>query len=146
MNRRQLAALVVAALTVCVVAAGTGGFTSVEADRLVSVTVADDAEAYLGYQSASPVEVNDSTGSLALVVTNRFDESVTVTAATTHDDVQVTPSSDSVAPGESLQVSLACSGPTASGTVDVPVTLVAEGTSVSVEMERTVSGVELDCP
>lgn len=92
MNRKQTLALLTAALLVTSAVAGTGAFSSISADRDVSVTVTNDANAFLGLEPAegtNGVYATEQNGQLQL----RFDgtgtnaEGLNPNATTSFDDV-----------------------------------------------------------
>ena len=121
MDRRWVYAtlLVFAALLIL----GTGGFSAMSADRGVSVTVAGDEEAYLGYSDTC------ENGTLEITLTNQFDEELTDVSITVAKEEE--PLSD-LGPGDSETVEFNVSE---SGGHDV--TVDASGSGVSVELDRT---------
>jgi hypothetical protein len=136
--RHWLLALAVGALVATTVG-GTGAVSSASLDRGVSVSVAPPEDAYLGLSeplvSAVP---DDDTRADLLVVTNRLNERVELTAEVTEanpgggpnvTDVSVV---SALGPGDSGPVSadLACGS---NATEAVTVTVDAVGTGVRVE-------------
>ncbi|MFW6003313.1 MAG: hypothetical protein ACOCPT_02720 [Halanaeroarchaeum sp.] len=79
MNGRKALSLALAGIAVVTLAFGTGAFTSVSAERGVSVSVADDDSAYVGYES-SDVTVSDGDNVELVTVTNRFQGDLNVTS------------------------------------------------------------------
>jgi hypothetical protein len=141
MTSRRVA-LVVAALAVTALATGTFGFTGVDAERGLSVAVADDDEAFLGLEPG-PL---DHCGEQRLVtVTNRFEAAVTVDVSVVGtSDVRVgavgTPDG-AVGPGESAHVSVRLQPDeetaTDGGDGTVTVRIHAAGEGVESAMTRT---------
>lgn len=72
------------ALAVVLLAAQTGAFSAIAADRDVQVTVVDDQSAYLGVET-DPVSVpgNTTTSATLATVTNRFGSSIDVSVTVT---------------------------------------------------------------
>jgi len=81
MNKIKASALVLLLLTGSGVMFGSSGFTGVSADRSVSVEVANDNHAFVGYQSADRT-VQDNTTIALVTVENRFSNSVDVSNVT----------------------------------------------------------------
>ena len=71
MNGRKFVSLVLAGAAVLTLAFGSGAFTSVSAERGVSVAVVSDENAYVGYES-SDVVVTDGESVDLVTVENRF--------------------------------------------------------------------------
>ncbi|WP_117369489.1 hypothetical protein [Natrarchaeobaculum sulfurireducens] len=69
MNRRTFV-LGLGAASASTVALGTGAFTSVEAERDVSVELAEDANAYLGLESQSEYAIGDTDGTIEIDFTS----------------------------------------------------------------------------
>ena len=120
---------------------GSGAFSSARADRNVNVGVAEDDEAFVGYSSENrrvPMELDD--GRVPLVtVTNRFAESVSVTAEIVEGAEYVSlieSDSDDVDPGNSVdiygEIDLESLDPDEA--IDVSVTVEIEGTGVSADI------------
>lgn len=70
-------AVALGALAFVLVAVGTGGYSSMAADRAVSIDVVDDDEAFLGVERAVVTDTENSTV-VSLAVTNRLSTDVTV--------------------------------------------------------------------
>ena len=82
MGKLKLASIVFAFAAVSLVV-GAGAFSSVSADRGVEVSVVDDDEAMLGIEDGPHAFPNGNEDRELLTVTNRFAQSVTVTARIT---------------------------------------------------------------
>lgn len=77
--------LAVAAALAVAATVGSGGFTSVAADRGVSVAVADDGEAFLGVDTRD-LSVDNGNHHVTLIdLTNRFPGEPTVESVRVHD-------------------------------------------------------------
>ena len=154
MRRAATAGLAIAAL---LLVSTTGGFTSVGADRGLSVAVADDDEAYLGIETTDPTLANGRHDGVVLAtVTNRLpgpltDVDVRVTGATGGQPPKLLPQGnpDVTAPA-TLDVSeqgvvtadLACSaagGGAHTVTWDLHIEASAEGATVELTRPVTVT-------
>lgn len=125
MNRRWVyaALLVFAALLIL----GTGGFSAMSADRGVSVAVADDEEAYVGYEATCDGP------DLEITITNQFDSELTDGSVTVGgEQVSLLDDEESIGPGETETVTF---NGVDSGS-DVTVTV--EGEGISAELDRAV--------
>jgi len=130
---------------------GSMGFSSVAADRGVSVAVADDDSALVGYDSET-VRVTGNERVDLVEVTNRLpsEASVTnVTVATSGDDDNVAISNVSkptLDPGEAAAVAADVHCP---GNRDVPITVSvtvdAEGVTADISGDTTTRSFTLDC-
>jgi hypothetical protein len=136
--RHWLLALAVAGIVGTSVGA-TGAFSAVAADRGVSVSVAPPEDAYLGLSEPLVSTVpDDDTRADLLVVTNRLNERVELTAEVTEANPDGGPNVTNLSvvsalgPGDSGPVSadLACGS---NATEAVTVTVDAVGTGVRVE-------------
>jgi hypothetical protein len=150
MKRRHLI-LLLGGVSSGAMSVGTGAFSSVEADRGVSVNVVDDEDAYLGLEVENRIA---TVGRRAEVVeiTNSFaaDLSLNVTVDETNEVVESVAVGDEgpgdefaldLAPGESEPVSITCGQvESASFTLDFS----GETDGASVEKTRTFD--EIDCP
>lgn len=131
-----LSVVVVIAFTV-----GTGGFSSMTADRGVSIAVADDENAYLGIETDEPDAVRanalaneDGRETTLLTLTNRFSSAVTI-------DARVPDAGDGLAITdiETLTLSGGDSGTMAATvTCDTPV-----DREVTVEINASGTGIEV---
>ncbi|MWV65732.1 hypothetical protein GRS48_13005 [Halorubrum sp. JWXQ-INN 858] len=118
---------------------GTGAFSSAEAKRGVSVGVADDDSAFVGYVASDrtvPEDENDD-GTLDLVtVTNRFRNEITVTEVELGDGDDVL--ADVYFPEEAFEtggkrtITATVDGIDPGDTVDVEVTVTVEGVDAGV--------------
>jgi len=118
---------------------GSGAFSSARADRNVNVGVAEDDEAFVGYSSENrrvPMDLTDDDRVPLVTVTNRFAESVSVTADVEGDVSLIEPDSDDVGPGNSVdiygEIDLESLDPDEA--IDVSVTVEIEGTGVSADI------------
>lgn len=128
MNRRWVYGAVLALAVASLL--GTGGFSTISADRGVSVAVTGNDNAYLGY------EANCHDGTLNITITNRFDETLTdgsVTIAGNETELS------EIESGENVTVTFNVSG---SGNQAInagdPVTVEVSGAGISAELDRTV--------
>ena len=119
---------------------GSGAFSSARADRNVNVDVEEDDGAFVGYSSQDrtvPMDLTDDDRVPLVTVTNRFAESVSVTAEIVEGDVSlIEPDSDDVGPGNSVdiygEIDLESLDPDEA--IDVSVTVEIEGTGVSADI------------
>lgn len=132
-QRRELL-LVVAVVTALAVTLGTGGVSSISADRGVDVAVAEDDHAYLGFEQNATQVKNDTT-TLEVTVRNQFPAQTSL--------------SQVVVATNGTTVDLAENGRFESGTssthtfqsvpCDETVTVTASSSDVDVQFERAVS-------
>ncbi|CQH61778.1 uncharacterized protein HHUB_3544 [Halobacterium hubeiense] len=86
MNGSRVASIVLALAAVSVLATGTLGFTSVSAERGVSVSVVDSESAYVGVTACAPTHSENETGNgsgagsadVYVTVTNQYSTPVVV--------------------------------------------------------------------
>jgi hypothetical protein len=88
--------LLVLALSALAIAGGSGAFSTISADRPVSVGVADDENAYLGIEEASagPATVGDAVELLTL--TNQFSQTIDVEVTSTDDRLGIVAADETV--------------------------------------------------
>lgn len=77
--------LILALFVLATVITGTAGYSAIQAERSVDVTVADDEDAYLAVENTNDSITNGSTSSV-LRVTNQFGREVDLTV----DDIETT--------------------------------------------------------
>ncbi|MFC7165626.1 hypothetical protein [Halospeciosus flavus] len=102
---------VLAVAAVSALAVGSGGFSSVSADRIVEVNVVESQNAYVGVlacekANATSNATKNGTNPVRITVTNRYTEAITVVAI--HDDRGTTipqKTKASLRPGESQHFS-----------------------------------------
>lgn len=130
-------------VTLAVVAAaglifGTGGFTAMSADRGVDVNVADDENAYLGYELTTETTTvnNSSTVTAEATYRNGFDGELTLEVTVIVDGSEVNSETKILSPGseEVIGVTRSCSP---GETVDVAFEASGRGPGISVSMGRT---------
>ncbi|MFW5905544.1 MAG: hypothetical protein ACOCUO_01710 [archaeon] len=139
MNGRKALSLALAGVAVLTLAFGSGAFTSVSAERGVSVAVVGDDEAFVGYNS-SDVVVEGGEEAELVTVTNRFAGAIEIEEATLESDGIVDESDlvvddSSIGPGETASIawdSPDCSALTAS---TVATTVEVAGTGVWAEID-----------
>lgn len=149
MSKLRVASVVVLVVASTGLMFGSMGFSSVAADRGVSVAVADDDSALVGYDTGT-VQVTGNERVDLVTVTNRLssEASVTnVTVTTGADDVTVSSvSKPTLDPGESEAVAADIHCP---GNRDVPVTVSVtvegEGVTAAISGDTTTRSFELDC-
>ncbi|QSG06150.1 hypothetical protein [Halapricum desulfuricans] len=105
---------------------GTGGFSAMSADRGVSVSVADDEEAYLGYDDTC------ENGTLKVTITNQFDDRLTDVSITVDGEQKDLPEDAEIEAAKQWTATF-----NVSGTNSRDVTVEASGPGVSVELDRT---------
>lgn len=111
---------------------GAGSFDSISTERGVQVEVADDRNAYLGIADTDPVEAVEGGPSVAVMALfDNFPGDATLESAETPTDAPVTVESA----GLSEDVTVRCKRPAEKA---VPVTLVATGDGVRVDVTETV--------
>lgn len=73
-NSLRVLGIALLAVAVCLAIVGTGGFSSTAADRSVTVEVAEDESAYVGYDSPEEISIdaNESETVRLVILTNRF--------------------------------------------------------------------------
>lgn len=123
-----------------VLTAGTGAFSNMQAERGVAVSVANDRNAYVGYQSDNQTLPDDSddSGRVTLVtVTNRFKQNVRIADAVLEEGAnsvtEVHIPDTEITPGDSAEIT-ATSALNPGDTVEIAVTVSVEGTGVAAEV------------
>ena len=120
---------------------GTAGFSAIDADRGIEVSVVDDESAYLGVETVDPVVENES--STVAVYENGFDAeldefSVQVIPTDPSVDATVTDAPESLDAGESAPVDVVVESEDADlDSVGLQLEVTASGDGVSVETSRT---------
>ncbi|MDH5018892.1 hypothetical protein [Halobacterium rubrum] len=147
MNKLKLASIVLAAVASTGLVFGSVGFSAVAADRGVSVSVASDDEALVGYESET-VDVTGTERVALVTVENRLpsDASVTnVTVTTGDDDVTVSKvSKPEIGTGdkEPIEADIHCHG---NEDVSITVSVTVEGEGVTAAISGDTRSFELDC-
>lgn len=149
MNRLRTLSLVLAAVAAATLLFGSSGFTSTAADRDVSVTVAEDHDAYVGYQTTDEWNVTAGDTIELVGVTNRFSAGeidIDVGDISTESgDVSITHSSTpSVPVGESGPVTGTVEQCSSGETDTVQVTLEIDGPGVSAEVAGSTASREFE--
>ncbi|WP_128904148.1 hypothetical protein [Halorubrum amylolyticum] len=119
--KRRHAILLLGGASSGALSAGTGAFSSVEAERGVEVNVVDDAEAYLGLEAESEIATVNRPAEV-VEITNSFADtlSLDVTVKNTNEVVDGVAVGDEdlgdefslkLGPGESTSVSITCVRP-----------------------------------
>lgn len=140
MKRRRLVLLSLAVASLAL-AAGTGAFTAMSADRGVDVRVADDDSAYIGIEKETPTITAGTSTEILMTLENNFpDSSVTVVdfeATISNSKSMVNNVTDSWSGGSGeVSAEINCSQPrTESLTFDI--NIVTDG-GVSVSLTRSV--------
>jgi hypothetical protein len=134
MNGRRAASLLLACLAVSVLVFGSGGFSSVTAERSLSVAVVDTDEAYVGVDATQ----RGQSGTLTVTVTNRFVEPLTVERLVVDGTRERSPDgkSSTVGVGDQRRYSVKTAG---ADTVRVRVTAEGFEATVTVPVETTSS-------
>lgn len=149
MNKLKLASIVLAAVASTGLVFGSMGFSAVAADRGVSVSVASDEHALVGYQTED-VEVAGTANVSLVTVENRLpsDASVTdVTVATNDPNVSVSGvSQPAVGAGteERVRADVSCDGATET-TVAVSITVEGDGVTAAISGDTTTRTFQLTC-
>jgi len=149
MSRLTLASVLLAAVASTGLVFGSAGFSSVAADRGVSVSVAADDDALVGYET-DRIEVADSATVDLVTVENRLSSDVSVTdvAASTNDpSVSVSSvSRPSVDAGtrDAVRADVSCDAATET-TVAVSVTVEGDGVTAAISGDTSTRTFELEC-
>lgn len=133
MNRREQLVLFAALVVAVSLIPSTGGVSSVQADRTVQISVADDSAAYLGLNRTLS-NTTDETTDLSVTVRNQFpsDTSLTTVCVTVGNETVTLAENRSIDAGEQATAEFdAVSCPDS-------VTVNASGPDVSVRLTRTV--------
>ena len=140
-SRLARLAAVFGVLAFVLVAVGTGGYSSVTADRGVSIGVADDAEAFLGVEREVVTDTENST-EISLAVTNRLSTEIRVeiTHRSTGNGppVEIDPSAFELGAGETRDVRMAIDCRSTASAGDVELDIDAVGDAVEIELQRAV--------
>ena len=123
MTPRRSGVLVLAVAATAMLVTGSAGFTSVSADRGVSVAVVDADDAYVGVSVCSNPASNESTGGhpVDVTVANQFSEPFTVETIAWSDDAH--PKETEKSPDETLQPGESVTFTDTFGTDEVTVTV-----------------------
>jgi hypothetical protein len=125
--------LLVLALSALAIAGGSGAFSTISADRPVSVGVADDENAYLGIEEASagPATVGDAVELLTL--TNQFSQTIDVEVTSTDDRLGIVAADEPVTldPDDQTTVDGICED-----TIDGAITLSITASGNDIEMAK----------
>ncbi len=150
MNRLKLASVVLAAVASTGLVFGSVGFSAVAADRGVSVSVASDENALVGYESGT-VNVTGNEGVDLVTVANRLSSSASVVNVEVESDdsaveVNVTSKPESIPIGEegTVEANVDCQGQ-ASATVTVSVTVEADGVTAAISGDTETRSFEVEC-
>jgi|AntRauMinimDraft_4_1070384.scaffolds.fasta_scaffold00774_2 hypothetical protein len=149
MNKLRVASVALLVVASTGLMFGSMGFSSVAADRGVSVAVADDDSALVGYDSGTVTVTGNERVDL-VTVTNRLSSEAAVanvTVSTSDDDVEVTNvSKPSLDPGEvkAIAADVHCPG-NRDVTVTVSVTVEGEGVTAAISGDTTTRSFELAC-
>jgi hypothetical protein len=149
MNKLKLASIVLAAVASTGLVFGSVGFSAVAADRGVSVSVASDEHALVGYES-DRIEVEGTETRDLVTVKNRLGTDANVTNAEVSVDSDVATVENVTQPpvpvGQSANVSaeISCKAD-AEPTVTVSVTVVGEGVTAEIDGETSHRTFTLDC-
>lgn len=140
--------LILALFVLATVITGTAGYSAIQAERSVDVTVADDEDAYLAVENTNDSITNGSTSSV-LRVTNQFGREVDLTV----DDIETTGSveyesvngaNDEVtlgATGDTAVINASCAG-TDDGELEVMLIVESDDNELSV---RTMQVIDISC-
>ena len=139
--------LILALFVLATVITGTAGYSAIQAERSVAVTVADDEDAYLAVENTNDSITNGSTSSV-LRVTNQFGREVDLTV----DDIETTGSveyesvngaNDGVmlVTGDTAVINASCAG-TDDGELEVMLIVESDDNELSV---RTVQVIDISC-
>lgn len=140
MNTLRTAGLGLAIVASLLLVSGTLGFTSTTADRGVSVNVANDENAFVGYESEDKTDVNPNTSQISVIsVENRFEQSINVTdveLSSDNEKISLSPESreelpENIETGDTGEVEAAVDC-TPSEEAEVSVTVTVSGDSIDV--------------
>lgn len=135
MNRTKALSLVLLLIASMGLVSGSFGFTSVSAERGVSVQVVDDESAFVGYQS-SDLTVRDSETIDLVTVTNRFADNIDVMDVTISDGsftISDPTMPTAISPGErgTIQATVDC---IPHETQEIEVTVTVNGSGVTAQL------------
>lgn len=147
MNRlRTLGIVAIAALVL--LTTGTGGVSTISAERSVELAVADEGEAYVGVEVVDPVfDPGQPEDATVLTLTNRLDQPLTDVEVTVRGDEKTPPvlqgydTPERLGVGEQATVTATvnCDASPGRDTETWTVGVSAAGDGVSVETTRTVT-------
>lgn len=129
----------------------TGGFSTTVTDRDMTVSVVDDENAYVGYDSPSALNVSSGDQVTLVTVSNRFDTAVDVTDVTvdspTNLTVDVGPYPSGIVPGDSgaVTASISCSSNVTAKPLRVTVTVGGADVSATVFGGSETRRITVDC-
>lgn len=117
-------------------ASATAGFSATTAERSVTVDIADDQTAFLGFEQTTNATANE-TAELEVSVKNQFPPGIALSEVS----VTIGNSSVSLLDGDPLYPGEETSWTFSAVSCNAPLTVEASGGGVSVQLERSV-----DCP
>jgi hypothetical protein len=139
--------LILALFVLATVITGTAGYSAIQAERSVDVTVADDENAYLAVENTNDSIENGSTRGV-LRVTNQFGrdvdlavEDVETTGSVEYDSVGGTNGDVTLHAGEDEEIKASCTG-TSDGKLEVMLFVESDDEELSV---RTMQVVDISC-
>ncbi|TKX72910.1 hypothetical protein EXE46_15105 [Halorubrum sp. GN11_10-6_MGM] len=139
--------LILALFVLATVITGTAGYSAIQAERSVDVTVADDGNAYLAVENQNNSVENGSTEGV-LSVTNQFGreveltvDDVETTGSVEYDSVDGATSDVTLSADEQAMINASCTG-TDDGELEVMVFVESDDNELSV---RTMQVVEISC-
>lgn len=139
--------LILALFVLATVITGTAGYSAIQAERSVDVTVADNENAYLAVESLDQSVENGSTGD-ALRVTNQFGREVDLsvqetdtTGSVAYESLKDSGNEVALGAGDKVSVVVRCRG-TSDGTLDVMLFAESDDNELSV---RTMQEVDISC-
>jgi hypothetical protein len=153
MNTLRIAGIALAIVASVVLVAGTLGVSSTTADRAVSVSVADDQNAFVGYDATDNDNVTTGDHIEILDIANRFEQPINVTDVNLDSgpNVSLSPNQlpEDIGPGDEAPVTASVEECTAPATEDISVTITVAGDGVRVELssgsETVARSVEVSC-
>ena len=123
---------------------GTAGFTAIDGDRGVAVSVADDENAYVGFNTTTSTEnaTNDTIAVVEAEYQNQFSQEIELDVTVETDDVIKDSTFENVSTGGTVHIRAEehCSGGSVTFTFTATATATGDGSEIDLEdRTRTVS-------
>ncbi|WP_066413898.1 hypothetical protein [Halorubrum aethiopicum] len=118
---------------------GTGAFSSMEAERGVSVDIVSDEQAFVGYDTPNDgTTVTDGSEITLVRVENRFNENISIVDVTVGEgkDVlgEVSYTQDEIGTGDHLAIKAPVTGIAPGDHADIEITVTVEGSGVTAQL------------
>jgi hypothetical protein len=148
MNKLKTLSLLLLLVSITGIMVGSGGFTTVSADRDVSISVENDKSAYVGYQSDKLSPENGTTIEL-VTIENRLSDDINIINITIEDgnfNISNTTTPTDISPGETgtIQGTVRCT-PNESQLIKLSVTVSGSDVTAQLAGDTTTRNFKIEC-